>query len=139
VYFTYGIIYLMVLIHLIYVIMMQYTITYREVCYLINRFGIHFSVFYKPYSWLLPNTTLNIYSSPHCIQIFRMQRKIVRIMMGCKSRTSCMNLFWRLEILPLYQYIFSLMFFVWLKTIMFLFWILSLILKTQDNPIIISA
>ena len=52
-------------------------------------------------------------NSPHSIKIFRMQKRIVRIMIGCKSRVSCRNLCIRLEILPLVsQYILLLMLFV---------------------------
>ena len=42
-----------------------------------------------------------------------MQKRIIRIMLGCKSRVSCGNLFRTLEILPFVsQYILSLMLFV---------------------------
>jgi len=52
-------------------------------------------------------------NSPHSIKIFKMQKRIIRIMIGCKNRVSCRNLFRRLEILPFVsQYILSLMFFV---------------------------
>jgi hypothetical protein len=52
-------------------------------------------------------------NSPHAIKVFRMQKRIVRIMIGCKNRVSCSNLFRRLEILPfISQYILSLMLFV---------------------------
>jgi len=52
-------------------------------------------------------------NSLHAIKIFRMQKRIVRIMMGCKKRVSCRNLFRRLEILSfISQYILLLMFFV---------------------------
>jgi len=47
------------------------------------------------------------------IKIFRMQKRIVRIMTGCKNRVSCRNLFRRLEILSFAsQYILLLMLFV---------------------------
>jgi hypothetical protein len=59
--------YLMVLVKRSSVIMMQYTIPYRKVCYPVNRLGIQFSVLYRPNSWpQLPNTALNIYSSCLC-------------------------------------------------------------------------
>ena len=45
-------------------------------------------------------------NSPHAIEVFRMQKRIVRIMMGCTNRVSCRNLFRRLEILPLNLNIF---------------------------------
>jgi hypothetical protein len=52
-------------------------------------------------------------NSPHSIKIFKMQKRIIRIMIGCKNRVSCRNLFRRLEILPFVsQYILSLMLFV---------------------------
>jgi len=47
------------------------------------------------------------------IKIFRLQKKIIRIMMGCRSRDSCRKLFFNLEILPLpAQYILSLLLFM---------------------------
>jgi len=50
---------------------------------------------------------------PDSIKIFRLQKKIVRIMMGCRSRDSCRKLFLNLEILPLpSQYSLSLLLFV---------------------------
>jgi hypothetical protein len=52
-------------------------------------------------------------NSPHSIKIFKMQNRIIRIMIGCKNRFLCRNLFRRLEILPFVsQYILSLMLFV---------------------------
>jgi hypothetical protein len=52
-------------------------------------------------------------SSPDSIKIFRLQKKIIRIMTGCRSRDSCRKLFINLEILPLpSQYIFSLIIFM---------------------------
>jgi len=45
-------------------------------------------------------------NSLHSLKIFRMQKRITRIMIGCKNRVSCRNLFRRLEILLfLSQYI----------------------------------
>jgi hypothetical protein len=41
-------------------------------------------------------------NSPHSIKIFKMQKWIIRIMIGCKNRASWRNLFRRLEILTLY-------------------------------------
>ena len=52
-------------------------------------------------------------TSPHSKKIFRMQKRIVRIMMGCRKEVSCRNLFWKLKILSLMsQYILSLMMFI---------------------------
>jgi len=51
-------------------------------------------------------------NSPHSIKIFRLQKKIIRIMAGWKIRDSCRKLFINLEILPLpSQYSLSLLFF----------------------------
>jgi hypothetical protein len=47
-------------------------------------------------------------NSYHSIKIFRMQRRVIRIIMGHRSKDSCRNAFTALEILPLIsQYIFS--------------------------------
>ena len=49
-------------------------------------------------------------TSPNSKKIFRMQKRIVRMMMGCRKEVSCRNLFRKLKILPLMsQYILSLM------------------------------
>jgi hypothetical protein len=49
-------------------------------------------------------------NSCHSIKIFRLQKKIIRIMTGTKKMTSCRNLFKKLGILPLAsQYILALM------------------------------
>jgi hypothetical protein len=60
-------------------------------------------------------------NSLQCIKIFRMQKRIIRIMIGCKSTVSYRNLFRRLEILPFVsQYILSLMLFVVKNKILFI-------------------
>jgi hypothetical protein len=52
-------------------------------------------------------------NSSHNTQVFKMQKKTVRIIMGCGNRESCRNLFKELNILPLMsQYILSLLTFV---------------------------
>ena len=44
----------------------------------------------------------------HGIKVFRMQKKAIRIIMGCGNRESCRNLYKELNILPLMsQYVFS--------------------------------
>jgi len=59
-------------------------------------------------------------NSPHALKIFRMQKRIIRIMMGYKIKVSCRNLFRRLEILPFVsQYILLLMLFVFNNKILF--------------------
>ena len=51
--------------------------------------------------------------SSHSIQVFRMQKKAIRVFMGHGNRKSCRNLFKELNILPLMsQYILSLLTFV---------------------------
>jgi hypothetical protein len=47
VYFIYGVKYLMVLVNEISVIMTEYTVSYREVCYLVKKLRMQFSVLYK--------------------------------------------------------------------------------------------
>jgi hypothetical protein len=52
-------------------------------------------------------------NSPDSIKIFRLQKRIIRIMMGCRSRDSCRKLFFNLKILPLTShYIFPLLLFM---------------------------
>jgi hypothetical protein len=52
-------------------------------------------------------------NSPQSIKIFRIQKNVIRIMLGKRRRDSCRSLFRELEILPLaLQYIFSFMLFV---------------------------
>ena len=51
--------------------------------------------------------------SPNIIKISRLQKKIIRIMMGWRNSDSCRKLFFNLEILPLpSQYILSLLLFM---------------------------
>jgi hypothetical protein len=40
-------------------------------------------------------------NSSHSFTIFRLQKKVIRIMLGCGNRVSCRNIFKELEILPL--------------------------------------
>ena len=59
-------------------------------------------------------------NSPHALKIFKMQKRIIRIMMGYKNKVPCRNLFRRLEILPFVsQYILLLMLFVVNNKILF--------------------
>jgi len=52
-------------------------------------------------------------NSSHSSIIFRIQKKAIRIMEGCRNRVSCRNLFRKLQILPLTsQYMLSLLMFV---------------------------
>jgi len=70
---------------------------------------VYYSYFNKIISYGLPFWG----NSPHVMKIFRMQKRIVKIMMGYKNRVSCRNLFRKLEVLPFVsQYILLLMLFV---------------------------
>ena len=52
-------------------------------------------------------------NTPHSNVIFRMQKKMIRIMVGVRNRDSCREYFKRLKILPLQsQYLLSLLLFV---------------------------
>ncbi|PNF17558.1 hypothetical protein B7P43_G15556, partial [Cryptotermes secundus] len=52
-------------------------------------------------------------NSSHSVIIFKIQKNIIRIITGCRSRDSCRELFKKLKILPLQsQYILSLLLFV---------------------------
>jgi len=52
-------------------------------------------------------------NSSHSTQVFKTQKRAVRIIMGCGNRESCKNVFKKLNILPLMsQYILSLLTFV---------------------------
>jgi len=52
-------------------------------------------------------------NTPHSNAVFRMQKRIVRIMVGVRNRDSCREYFKRLEILPLQsEYLLSLLLFV---------------------------
>jgi hypothetical protein len=52
-------------------------------------------------------------NQPYIEKIFKLQKRVIRIITHSRTRDSCRELFKRLEILPLYsQYIFSLLIFV---------------------------
>jgi hypothetical protein len=52
-------------------------------------------------------------NSPNSVAIFRLQKRIIRIMMGRRPRDSCRELFFKSEILPLpSQHILSLLLFM---------------------------
>ena len=79
-------------------------------------------------SYVSINTLKMIYYSFYCVmtygllswgyssgsrKIFRLQKKIIRIMMGCRNSEYCRKLFFNLEILPLTtQYILFLLLFM---------------------------
>ena len=52
-------------------------------------------------------------NQPHTEKVFKIQKRVIRIITNSRARDSCRILFKKLEILPLYsQYIFSLLIFV---------------------------
>jgi hypothetical protein len=56
------------------------------------------------YSYFNAITGYGLYflgNSPHSLKVFRMQKKIIRIMIGCNNRAKCRNWFRKLEILSL--------------------------------------
>jgi len=92
---------------------------------------IYYSYFNANISYFLPFGGNSLYD----IKIFRIQKRIVRIMMGCKNGVSCRNVFRRLEILPFVsQYILLLMLFVVKNKNLFI--LNSITLNLQDNLII---
>jgi hypothetical protein len=93
---------------------------------------VYYSYFNAIISYALPFWG----NSPHAKKNFKMQKRIVRIMMGCNNRVSCRNFFRGLGILPLIsQYIFLLILFV-VENKIFLHWIQNFLLKVQDKLII---
>jgi len=92
---------------------------------------IYYSYFNANISYFLPFGGNSLYD----IKIFRIQKRIVRIMMGCKNGVSCRNVFRRLEILPFVsQYILLLMLFLVKNKNLFI--LNSITLNLQDNLII---
>ena len=79
---------------------------------------IYYSYFNAIIRYGLPSSG----NSSHAIKLFSKHKRIVRIMMSCKNRISCRNLFRRLEILPfVFQYILLLMLFVVKNKNLFIF------------------
>ena len=67
-------------------------------------------IYYSYFHSVMTHGLLFWGNSPDSIKIFRLQKKIIRIMVGCRSRDSCRKFFFNLEILPLpSQYILSLL------------------------------
>jgi hypothetical protein len=72
-------------------------------------------------------------TSPHSKIIFWVQKRIVRIIMGCRKEVSCRNVVRKLKILPLIsQYILSLMMFI-IKNKPSLQYIQRFIMSTLEN------
>jgi len=71
------------------------------------------TIYYSYFNSIISYGLLFWGNSTHSLKIFRLQKKIIRIMIGCGSRASCRELFKKLKILPLAsQYIYLLMLFV---------------------------
>jgi hypothetical protein len=67
-------------------------------------------IYYSCFHSLIPYGLLFLGYSMESIKIFRLQKKIIRIMMGCGISDSCRKMLFNLEILPLpSQYILSLL------------------------------
>jgi hypothetical protein len=70
---------------------------------------IYYSYFHSIMAYGLPFWG----SCTESIKIFKLQKKVIRIIMGCKGNQSCRELFTKMRILPLpSQYIFSLLMFL---------------------------
>ena len=70
-------------------------------------------VYYSNFNSIINNGLPFWGTSPHFKKIFWMQKRIVRIMMGCRKEVACRNLFRKLKILSLMsQCILSLMMFI---------------------------
>ena len=70
---------------------------------------IYYSYFHSIMAYGLPFWG----SSTESIKVFKLQKRAIRVMMGCKSNQSCRELFTKLRILPLpSQYILSLLMFL---------------------------
>jgi len=70
---------------------------------------IYYSYFHSIMAYGLPFWG----SSTESIKVFKLQKRVIRVMMGCKSNQSCRELFTKLRILPLpSQYILSLLMFL---------------------------
>jgi len=71
-------------------------------------------------------------NQPHSDKIFKIQKRVIRILTNSRARDSCRELFKKLEILPLHsQYIFSLSIFV-IKINIYFPQIIRSIASTQD-------
>jgi hypothetical protein len=89
-------------------------ILYPQISYM---YMLHIPQNHIPSMMLCHNSTFRLQlfwgHSSDSTKIFRMQEKIIRIMMGCRSSDSCRKLFYNLEIVPLLsQYILPLLLFM---------------------------
>jgi len=57
---------------------------------------------------IMSNAIIFWENQPHSEKIFKIQKRVIRIITNSRARDSCRELFKKLEILPIYsQYIFS--------------------------------
>jgi len=87
-----------------------------KACYIIRNAKAYMSasslkVVYYAFFYLVMSYGIIFWgNSSHSSIIFRIQKKAIRIMEGCRNRVSCRNLFTKLHILPFTsQYILSLL------------------------------
>ena len=70
-------------------------------------------IYYSCYHSILTYGIIFWGNTPHSNVIFKMEKRMIRIMMGIRNRDSCREYFKRLKILPLQsQYLLSLLLFV---------------------------
>jgi hypothetical protein len=91
----------------------------RSACYVTRSVKPHLSqntlkmIHYSYFHSIMTYGLLFWGHSSDSVKIFRVQKKIIRNTLGCRSRDSCRNLFTKLKILPLpSQFILSLLLFV---------------------------
>jgi len=78
-------------------------------------------------------------NSLHCSVIFKIQKRVIRIIMGCGYREFCRELFKGIKILPLsLQYIFSLLLFI-VNNRDYLFKIVYIVTIIPDKEIIYTC
>ena len=71
------------------------------------------SIYYPYFHSLMTYGTIFWDNSTHTIHVFRLQKRVIRIITDSRPRNSCKQLFKKLGILPLMlQYIFSLVLFI---------------------------
>ena len=71
------------------------------------------TIYYSSFNAIISYGLIFWGNSPHTIKVFRIQKRIISIMLGYKQRVSCRKLFKKLQILPVAsQYILLLMLFV---------------------------
>jgi hypothetical protein len=88
-------------------------------CYIIRNAIIHMfilslKIIYHAFFYLTMSYRIIFFgNSLHSLTVFRMQRKVIRIMEECGNRVSCRNFVKKVQILPLTsQYLLSLLMFV---------------------------